>query len=182
MTSRSELGRWWISQHSFGPDPSPVLARSLISKPQATLPLVTGRDNKTGLSHTHPVEEICLHTHTRSRRIPYAHTWTRAACTYPSGALVLQSPCEKHCIPSVWGRATWRLRISRYSERSQTCDFFFSLGLFFTSCVCLWTCLHQGVFFTCLRACVNVVLLVLHADAWFRRISSVVWASHNSKL
>lgn len=147
VTSRSVLGRWWISQRSFGPGPSPVLARSLISKPQATLPLVTGRDNKTGLSHTHPVEEICLHTHTRSRRIPYAHTWTRAACAYPSGPLVLQSPCKNHCCPNVWVWVARRWRINLYNERSPTRDFFFFfLGFFFTSSLCLCTCLHQGVF------------------------------------
>lgn len=58
---------------------------------------------------------------------------------------------------------------------------FFSLG-FFTSSMCLWMCLHQGVFFACLQASVNVVLLVLHAEAWFRRISSVVWAKPQLKI
>lgn len=47
-----------FSVRRSGPNPVAVQALALISKPQATLPSVPGRDDKTGLSLSHPAEEI----------------------------------------------------------------------------------------------------------------------------
>lgn len=74
--SCSELERWWISLPCFGPNPVPVQALALISEPQASLPPVTGRDDKTGLPLSHPAEEICLHV--------LAHTRTCTECRMPT--------------------------------------------------------------------------------------------------
>lgn len=64
-----------------GPNPVPVQALALISKPQATLPSVPGRDDKTGLSLSHPAEEItCSRTRTVAQNGVCPHMDVRLLC------------------------------------------------------------------------------------------------------
>lgn len=101
---------------------------------------------------------MLTHAYTLAQNTICPHMDERAACALPSGALVLHSPYdEERPNPNVWVQAAQTWRVTWYSERSLMWllffNFYYSLSLLAPERVCSWTCLHQGVFFTCLQAC-----------------------------
>lgn len=116
--SCAKLQRWWISVRRSGPNPVPVQALALISKPQATLPSVPGRDDKTGLSLSHPAEEItCPRTHTVAQngvcphmdvRLLCLSKWNLGASEHVSIRWIAAAPC---LIRFLSGSSMWQMEI-----------------------------------------------------------------------